>query len=604
LLLKLKKSYEPRKNHAPLASNVIEGATARLNTQENEAKQAAANKQATPTSSASTNKNKQGNVGGAQSSSGVDLFSSLRDSLMFESESAPSDQVNDDGTPSSNGDNNKKEGLSNLVMGVFSNPADGNVKKNKEGGEDGNTSRGLNSTAQKIISRPRRLSVEQVAAGEVEQPVSKSGANNNSSSSSSSSSKAVRSGSIFNSVIGMLDHETPFSMLTESQKKERLDARDVSSYIMDPTLDTSSGSTWIKVKDRVECFRELDTLGERAKLLETMNLDDAVLVLVELKLRGDYSDVLGAVQGKGALGAIKQKAKAAADNKPPQFGVPVDVNKMKGLRLLPPETAQIIACSNEAQMAKLLAGINLLRAATLLLEMRRRGSSGGVLDCLTPGGLAAILTHLPPPERAALLVSMAPMKCSEVLKAMNVEDQAMALSEMSRDEMLVAMSSLSRSEQHEANKALQAFKEKEAKKEAKKNKKNNKDQFGGFSLFNKGDGDGNNNNNNNNTSNSSSSSDKNATTNPADLINSTIIGGMAPKRRQSNFEALNRFATHADRRADIKKQEMIKEKAKEARENATRARAASAGGFKQVLYNINFMVCFSNIFATSTSNYN
>jgi predicted Holliday junction resolvase-like endonuclease len=57
-----------------------------------------------------------------------------------------------------------------------------------------------------------------------------------------------------------------------------------------------------------------------------------------------------------------------------------------------------------------------------------------------------------------------------------------------------------------------------------------------------------------------------------------------PKRRQSNFEALNRFATHADRRADIKKQEMIKEKAKEARENATRARAASAGGFKQVLY--------------------
>jgi Ca2+-binding EF-hand superfamily protein len=534
LLLKLKKSYEPRKNLAPIASDVIEKVASRL---EKESKI-----------------NQEGGTDEANAS-GTDLFASFRDSLMFDSESAPVDQEEGkEGDQSPGGG----DGLSNLVMGAFG----GSSSVDQDANSTNTTSTTLNkksensASQQKIVARRRVSTVQQVAAGEA--PLL------DPSGGDVEGGGGGQRGSIMSSVIGLLDHETPFQSLNDAQRKERLDAREVSSYVEDPLLDTSSDFSWTKVKDKVECFRELDTLVERAKLLETLNLDDAVLVLVELKLRGDYGDVLGAIKGKGALGAIKNKAKAASINKPIPYGGPPNGKKLKGSDLLPPETTQLIACTNDNQLAKLFQGLPLLRSATMLLEMRRRGSSGTVLDCLTPGGLAAILVHLPPPERAALLVSMTPAKCSEALAAMSTDDQAMALYEMSDDEVLVAVSSLNKEQAQATAHALVKYKEKEKKKMAKKNKKGN--NFG-FNIFSKS---------------KSSKNETDIATSPinadgAELMKS--LGGNViarPQRRSSDVATINRFAANAGRRADKNKiEQRNRMQAKEAREIATRARAAS-----------------------------
>jgi len=77
-------------------------------------------------------------------------------------------------------------------------------------------------------------------------------------------------------------------------------------------------------------------------LLERLKLDEAAVVLVELKLRGDWDDVLGAM-GREAQRAIRSHCAAAAD---PSAGLS-----------LPPDAAPLLDCKKAADLVKVLQAI-------------------------------------------------------------------------------------------------------------------------------------------------------------------------------------------------------------------------------------------------------
>jgi len=226
------------------------------------------------------------------------------------------------------------------------------------------------------------------------------------------------------SVRTMVDTEAPFESLSAAQQAERIKARPVSTFVSDPSFDVQSMAAVgaARPKDKAECVLAVGDVVARAKLLEALRLEDAVVVLVELRLRGDHANVVGSM-GRGAQLAVKATCANAADS-----------GKALNAAGVPPEAESLLKCYSDADIAKLLQSIPLSRSATLLVEMLRRGSAGPVCDALTPGGLGAMLAHLPPRERAGLVVGMQPVPAAEALKSMDFKSQVLTLGEMAPEE--------------------------------------------------------------------------------------------------------------------------------------------------------------------------
>ena len=85
-----------------------------------------------------------------------------------------------------------------------------------------------------------------------------------------------------------------------------------------------------------------------------MKIDEAAIVLVDMKLRGDFADVIGNI-GSGARSCIEAHATADAE-----------ASKMS---TLPPEAVSLLSCVDNAAFATLLKSSSFPRAAALLLEV-------------------------------------------------------------------------------------------------------------------------------------------------------------------------------------------------------------------------------------------
>ena len=423
LLLRIKKSFEPRKNLAPLDAKVMASVALRLGP--------GAEPNAPPLPS-----DGQGD--------GAGLFSSIRGSI-----------IGDGGGLS---EMLRRSSLAFNGSQADAQQADMNASANRGG--DASTTRDKQAA-------PARVTVADAA---------KALAASSSSSGAAGAAVAGSLGALAGGLSGVLAaNEVPFVNLKPDEQLARLAQRPPSAYAADPALRIEQllglGVTNGSAKDKAACLLELDPnmnpnhLMRRAQLLETMKLEDAVRVLVELRLRGDFSDTLGQM-GRGAQVAVKgalnqhyEMAEAFPGgidtvDHALDFGYQgsssVSRNKTKddaaasaaavSVRI-PPEAAKLLTCGAPHHAARLLQGLPLQRAAFLLLEMHRRGAAGPVLDAMVPGGLVAVLAHVPPAHRASLLVAMTPKTCGVVVvQAMAKPHRAKTLAEMTQDQVAVVLS--------------------------------------------------------------------------------------------------------------------------------------------------------------------
>jgi hypothetical protein len=146
--------------------------------------------------------------------------------------------------------------------------------------------------------------------------------------------------------------------------------------------------------DKTERVRSIPTAKLRAKIIERISVDDAVALLAELKLRGDYVDVLWNLS-KGARLAVEAVGRGAS--------------KSGGM------TAGILRVTSAVKMAGHAQKLATLDAAALLLEMERRGGSvGPVLEALERVPLVATLVSCSLSDRAKLVVVLSPEKQGHV----------------------------------------------------------------------------------------------------------------------------------------------------------------------------------------------
>jgi len=425
LLLRIKKSFEPRKNLAPLDEKVMTAVALRLGPG------ADPNAPPLPVDTQGDGAGLFSSIRGSIYGDGVGLSDMLRSSLAF------------------NGSQADAQAEVNAAAAANPNP------------RDASSTRGRNAA-------PERVTVATAA---------KTLAASSSSSGAAGAAVAGSLGALAGGLSGVLAaNEVPFVSLKPDEQLARLALRPPSAYAADPALNVeqllSLGVSNGNAKDKAACLLELDpevnnNLARRAQLLETMKLDDAVRVLVELRLRGDFSDTLGQM-GRGAQVAVKNALDQhyeIAEAFPGgidtvdhaldlgyQSGSSLSRNKATAATAagaaaaeavtvrIPPEAARLLTCGAPHHAARLLQGLPLQRAAFLLLEMHRRGAAGPVLDAMVPGGLAAVLAHVPPAHRAALLVTMTPKTCGAVVQAMAKPHQVKTLAQMSQDEVAVVLS--------------------------------------------------------------------------------------------------------------------------------------------------------------------
>ena len=143
------------------------------------------------------------------------------------------------------------------------------------------------------------------------------------------------------------------------------------------------------------CLLALPSAADRAACLLRLPTATAAAVLVELRLRGDFGNVLGAM-GRGGGAAMEQElgSGAHAGLSRAVKGMPIDV----GLKL--------VDCADAAGAGKLLEGLKLAHATGIVLELHRRGAAGLVLTAVAaskPAAAAAIVSQAPSANREALL---------------------------------------------------------------------------------------------------------------------------------------------------------------------------------------------------------
>jgi len=250
--------------------------------------------------------------------------------------------------------------------------------------------------------------------------------------------------------------DVAFLALSPSAQMSALQLLPTSSFALDPLLGLSAPpprrttsrwtdsqpSAWPPPRDRAACVLaqevaagkspHLDGSAEQRKAfvaaatLEALPTAEAAALLVELRLRGDYTDVLGAM---GTAGATALRAELAGGGKTkahPWFSLTRASNKH--LKSQPGLTAsRLVACLSPAAVAAWLHTIAVPSAAKVLLEFHRRRAAGPVLDALTTGGLpsgaAALVCANPSSERPTLLLAMQAEPMAVLLAQLPAQDQ-------------------------------------------------------------------------------------------------------------------------------------------------------------------------------------
>ena len=171
-----------------------------------------------------------------------------------------------------------------------------------------------------------------------------------------------------------------------------------------------------EVRDQASCLLALPTPNDRAACLLRLPTQSSAAVLVEMRLRGDFADVLGAM-GRGGGAAVSSVLESGGGKKMKKYeditGKHKKFPKAIGLKLM--------GCTNAAGCAALLQSLPLGDSAVMVLEMHRRGAAGGVLGEMAstkPSAVAALLSQAPKADRPALLVGMGVARRAAVLARM------------------------------------------------------------------------------------------------------------------------------------------------------------------------------------------
>lgn len=155
------------------------------------------------------------------------------------------------------------------------------------------------------------------------------------------------------------------------------------------------------------------------QFVEALPVEDATWVLLDLKLRCVWEDVLGAM-GRGGASACESRAAYLGDrNRHKSANHP----KTCGQVVTCQAASLLLGCKTTKDAAALLETLSMKQAAVLLVEMHRRcgspgsfeeedhggchdglGGVGPVMDRVSAAGLAATLSHVEDVERRAKLL--------------------------------------------------------------------------------------------------------------------------------------------------------------------------------------------------------
>ena len=164
------------------------------------------------------------------------------------------------------------------------------------------------------------------------------------------------------------------------------------------------------------CLAALPSAADCAAVLARLPTSAVAAVLVELRLRGDYRDVLGAM-GKGGGAAVGLSLEGDATLAKLAKGMPSDAAR------------RLVGCGSAAACAGFLASLPTAPAAAVVAELLVRGAAGPVLTAAAPAACAALLAQNPG-TAPSLLAAMEAGARAAVLQRMPVAERDATLTAM------------------------------------------------------------------------------------------------------------------------------------------------------------------------------
>jgi hypothetical protein len=194
----------------------------------------------------------------------------------------------------------------------------------------------------------------------------------------------------------------------------------------------------LPASEHVAYISKLESLHDRANIIMGLPTEVSAALLVELRLHGDFGDLLAVMPGKAAKKAVQGVLESGGRTKTGLVALHKGIPKNIG--------SQLVSCNSARDVSKLLCSLPTAQAASLLLEFHSRGAAGPVFDgmvSVASAGAAALLAQVSLVERSNLVSSLAITNRAIVLGYVTDDDKDTILEGMratDKDETLAAIS--------------------------------------------------------------------------------------------------------------------------------------------------------------------
>ena len=193
----------------------------------------------------------------------------------------------------------------------------------------------------------------------------------------------------------------------------------------------------LSISKQVAYISKLESPQDRANVIIGLPTEAAAVLLVELRLHGDFADLFAVMPGKAAKEAVQAVLESGGRAKTGLLALRKGIQKNIG--------SQLVSCNSTQDVSKLLCSLPTAHAGSLLLEFHSRGTAGPVFDgmvSLASAGAAALLAQVPLVEKPSLIALLEVANRATILGYLTDEDKEAIVQRMrgtDKDETLVAV---------------------------------------------------------------------------------------------------------------------------------------------------------------------